>query len=118
MAVMASFATCCWAIDFIKVLAVTFATLFPVLNPIGDAPIFLSPIGAPIHRADYHDAENRLGNFHRDLLRLSTRPAEAPPIKCTSPASNPESCNTSKVLRVAPRFYLLPNVQPSPELVP
>ena len=29
-------------IDFIKVLAVTFVTLFPVVNPIGDAPIFLS----------------------------------------------------------------------------
>jgi multiple antibiotic resistance protein len=29
-------------IDFIKVLAVTFITLFPVVNPIGDAPIFLS----------------------------------------------------------------------------
>ncbi len=29
-------------IDFIKVLAVTFAALFPVVNPIGDAPIFLS----------------------------------------------------------------------------
>jgi multiple antibiotic resistance protein len=29
-------------IDFTKVLAVTFAALFPVVNPIGDAPIFLS----------------------------------------------------------------------------
>src|SRR5271169_2368087 len=29
-------------INFIKVLAVTFAALFPVVNPIGDAPIFLS----------------------------------------------------------------------------
>ncbi len=29
-------------IDFIKVLSVTFVTLFPVVNPIGDAPIFLS----------------------------------------------------------------------------
>lgn len=29
-------------IDFIKVLALTFVTLFPVVNPIGDAPIFLS----------------------------------------------------------------------------
>ena len=29
-------------LDFIKVLAVTFITLFPVVNPIGDAPIFLS----------------------------------------------------------------------------
>jgi len=29
-------------VDFIKVLAVTFVTLFPVVNPIGDAPIFLS----------------------------------------------------------------------------
>ena len=29
-------------IDFIKVFAVTFAALFPVVNPIGDAPIFLS----------------------------------------------------------------------------
>jgi multiple antibiotic resistance protein len=28
--------------DFIGVLAVTFMTLFPVVNPIGDAPIFLS----------------------------------------------------------------------------
>jgi multiple antibiotic resistance protein len=30
------------AVDFIKVLAVTFVALFPVVNPIGDAPIFLS----------------------------------------------------------------------------
>jgi len=29
-------------VDFLKVLAVTFVTLFPVVNPIGDAPIFLS----------------------------------------------------------------------------
>src|SRR5271165_3273882 len=29
-------------IDFIKVLALTFVALFPVVNPIGDAPIFLS----------------------------------------------------------------------------
>ena len=29
-------------VDFVKVLAVTFVTLFPVVNPIGDAPIFLS----------------------------------------------------------------------------
>ena len=29
-------------IDFIKVLALAFVTLFPVVNPIGDAPIFLS----------------------------------------------------------------------------
>jgi multiple antibiotic resistance protein len=29
-------------LDFLKVLAVTFVTLFPVVNPIGDAPIFLS----------------------------------------------------------------------------
>lgn len=29
-------------LDFIKVLTVTFITLFPVVNPIGDAPIFLS----------------------------------------------------------------------------
>ncbi|HEY4961744.1 MAG TPA: MarC family protein [Terriglobales bacterium] len=29
-------------IDFIKVLAVVFAALFPVVNPVGDAPIFLS----------------------------------------------------------------------------
>ena len=29
-------------LDFIRVLAVTFVTLFPVVNPIGDAPIFLS----------------------------------------------------------------------------
>jgi multiple antibiotic resistance protein len=28
--------------NFIKVLATTFVTLFPVVNPIGDAPIFLS----------------------------------------------------------------------------
>lgn len=28
--------------DFVEVLAVTFVTLFPVVNPIGDAPIFLS----------------------------------------------------------------------------
>jgi multiple antibiotic resistance protein len=28
--------------DFIKVLAFTFVALFPVVNPIGDAPIFLS----------------------------------------------------------------------------
>jgi len=29
-------------LDFIKVLAVTFLALFPVINPIGDAPIFFS----------------------------------------------------------------------------
>lgn len=29
-------------LDFIKVLAVTFITLFPIVNPVGDAPIFLS----------------------------------------------------------------------------
>lgn len=29
-------------VDFIKTLVVAFATLFPVVNPIGDAPIFLS----------------------------------------------------------------------------
>jgi multiple antibiotic resistance protein len=29
-------------VDFIKVLLVAFATLFPVVNPIGDAPIFLA----------------------------------------------------------------------------
>jgi multiple antibiotic resistance protein len=29
-------------LDFVKVFAVAFATLFPVVNPIGDAPIFLS----------------------------------------------------------------------------
>jgi len=29
-------------LDFVKVLAVTVVTLFPVVNPIGDAPIFLS----------------------------------------------------------------------------
>lgn len=29
-------------VDFIRVLSVTFVTLFPVVNPIGDAPIFLS----------------------------------------------------------------------------
>src|SRR5271170_4739693 len=28
--------------DFIKNLVVTFITLFPIVNPIGDAPIFLS----------------------------------------------------------------------------
>jgi multiple antibiotic resistance protein len=28
--------------DFIRVLAIAFAALFPVVNPIGDAPIFLS----------------------------------------------------------------------------
>lgn len=30
------------AVDFIKVLLVSFMTLFPVVNPIGDAPIFLA----------------------------------------------------------------------------
>ncbi len=30
------------AIDFIKILALSFVALFPVVNPIGDAPIFLS----------------------------------------------------------------------------
>jgi small neutral amino acid transporter SnatA (MarC family) len=30
------------SIDFIKVLALTFVALFPVVNPIGGAPIFLS----------------------------------------------------------------------------
>ena len=29
-------------VDFVKVLVFTFVTLFPVVNPIGDAPIFLS----------------------------------------------------------------------------
>ncbi len=29
-------------VDFIKVLLTTFVTLFPVVNPIGDAPIFLA----------------------------------------------------------------------------
>ncbi len=29
-------------VDFIKILVLTFVTLFPVVNPIGDAPIFLS----------------------------------------------------------------------------
>ena len=29
-------------VDFIKVLLVAFVTLFPVVNPIGDAPIFLA----------------------------------------------------------------------------
>jgi multiple antibiotic resistance protein len=29
-------------VDFVKVLAVAFVTLFPVVNPIGDAPIFLA----------------------------------------------------------------------------
>ena len=33
------------AIDFIKVLALSFVALFPVVNPIGDAPIFLSLTG-------------------------------------------------------------------------
>lgn len=28
--------------DFVSVFAVAFMTLFPVVNPIGDAPIFLS----------------------------------------------------------------------------
>jgi len=27
--------------DFIKLILVAFVTLFPVVNPIGDAPIFL-----------------------------------------------------------------------------
>ena len=30
------------AVDFIKVLLTTFVTLFPVVNPVGDAPIFLA----------------------------------------------------------------------------
>jgi multiple antibiotic resistance protein len=30
------------AVEFFRVLAVTFVTLFPIVNPIGDAPIFLS----------------------------------------------------------------------------
>src|SRR5215471_15954521 len=29
-------------LDFLRVLAVTFMALFPVVNPVGDAPIFLS----------------------------------------------------------------------------
>jgi small neutral amino acid transporter SnatA (MarC family) len=29
-------------IDFVRVLLVSFVTLFPVVNPIGDAPIFLA----------------------------------------------------------------------------
>ena len=31
-----------YRMDFIRVLAIAFAALFPVVNPIGDAPIFLS----------------------------------------------------------------------------
>jgi multiple antibiotic resistance protein len=31
-----------YSIDFIKVLSFAFVTLFPVVNPIGDAPIFLA----------------------------------------------------------------------------
>ena len=31
-----------YLVDFIKNLVVTFITLFPIVNPIGDAPIFLS----------------------------------------------------------------------------
>lgn len=31
-----------YPLDFIKVLAVIFVALFPIVNPIGDAPIFLS----------------------------------------------------------------------------
>src|SRR5262249_27641677 len=31
-----------YPLDFIKVLAVTFIALFPIVKPIGDAPIFLS----------------------------------------------------------------------------
>jgi multiple antibiotic resistance protein len=31
-----------WAVEFIKTFTLTFVTLFPVVNPIGDAPIFLS----------------------------------------------------------------------------
>jgi multiple antibiotic resistance protein len=34
-----------YPLDFIKVLAVTFIALFPIVNPIGDAPIFLSLTG-------------------------------------------------------------------------
>ena len=30
----------------------------------------------------------------------------------------PFKAAATKVLRIVPRFYLLPNVQPSPELVP
>ncbi len=30
------------SVDFIKVLLATFVTLFPVVNPVGDAPIFLA----------------------------------------------------------------------------
>jgi len=28
------------AVDFIKTLGVSFAALFPIVNPLGDAPIF------------------------------------------------------------------------------
>lgn len=31
-----------YPLDFVKVLAVTFVALFPIVNPIGDAPIFLT----------------------------------------------------------------------------
>jgi multiple antibiotic resistance protein len=31
-----------WSVEFIKTFTLTFVTLFPVVNPIGDAPIFLS----------------------------------------------------------------------------
>jgi multiple antibiotic resistance protein len=42
-------------VDFIKVLAVAFMTLFPVVNPIGDAPIFLA-----LTRQYPHDAQRIL----------------------------------------------------------
>ena len=31
------------AVDFIKTLGVSFAALFPIVNPVGDAPIFFWP---------------------------------------------------------------------------
>ena len=31
------------AVDFIKTLGVSFAALFPIVNPVGDAPIFFRP---------------------------------------------------------------------------
>ena len=34
-----------YAIDFIRVLAVAFVTLFPVVNPVGGGPIFLALTG-------------------------------------------------------------------------
>jgi hypothetical protein len=49
-------------VDFVKVLAITFISLFPVLNPVGGAPTFLS---LTRNRVQFHYG-HRIGNRERD----------------------------------------------------